>query len=164
MAKKKRPEEITSGRRCFCSRVSFSASNQLLFIDNQLKLKPQGVRRLPAENHPVEKNFKIVHHRAIPGVNVEFEFNERLVLIDLQLRLGHRIVDPVMDIKLADVLVAHPAAADVGFVRQNQRRRHGTDRRTCPLVVVANGSDHLGNVQGVHMQMVQQAEAITAPL
>ena len=94
---------------------------------------------------------------------MELELNKRLILVDLQFRLGHRIVDSVMDIKLAAVLVAHPAAADVGFVRQNQRRRHGTDRRTCPLVVVANGSDHLGNVQGVHMQMVQQAEGHHRP-
>ena len=89
---------------------------------------------------------------------MELELDEGLALVDLQLGLGDGIVHPVVDIKLGGVLVAHPAAAHVGLIRQNQGGGQGAHRGAGALVVVADGCDHLGNLRRVHVHVVQQAE------
>ena len=63
-----------------------------------------------------------------------------------------------MDIEGGLVVVAHATAAHIRFIRQNQRRRHGTDRHAGALVVVTNGRRHLGDILRRHPQLVQNTE------
>ena len=88
-------------------------SDQLLLIDHQLELQPQLLGRLAAKNHPLHKNFKIVHHRAVLGIYGQLQLNQGMFFVDLQLRLLYGVVYPVMDIKGAGVLIPDPAAAHI---------------------------------------------------
>ena len=63
-----------------------------------------------------------------------------------------------MDVEGGGVLVPDTAAADVGLVRQNQRRRHSVHRLAGALVVVADGGDDGGDLLRVAVQIVQNAE------
>ena len=50
-------------------------SNHLLFINDQRKLESQLLRGLPAQEHALHENLKIVHNTAVLGVNGKFQRN-----------------------------------------------------------------------------------------
>ena len=73
--------------------------NQLLVVDDKFELQTQTFRCTAAHGHAVQEDLKVVHHRAVLGLNVEVQPNGGLALVDLQTGLGDRIVYPVMDVK-----------------------------------------------------------------
>ena len=80
-------------------------------------MQPQLFGSLAAQEHPLHKDLKIIHHRAIAGIDDQLELNQRLRLVDLQFRLFDGVIHPVVDIKGGDILVPDAAAADIGFIR-----------------------------------------------
>ena len=76
------------------SKILFDTrSHQLLLIDHKLKVQPQLFGGLAAQEHPLHKDLKIIHHRAIAGIDDQLELNQRLRLVDLQLRLFDGVSD-----------------------------------------------------------------------
>ena len=63
-----------------------------------------------------------------------------------------------MDVKADGVPVAHPAAAHVGLVRQDEGCRHGVHRDAGALVVVADGGDDGGGLLGACAHLVENPE------
>ena len=57
---------------------------QMLLVDDQLELKPQLIRRFPAQNHSFHKNFKKVHNRAESGIYVQIQNDLFIVRIDFE--------------------------------------------------------------------------------
>ena len=83
------------------------SSNHLLLINNQRKFQAQFFRSLPAQDHALHKNFKIIHHRAELGIYRQLQLYQRLLLVDLQLGFLYGIVHPVVDIKGLFLLGIH---------------------------------------------------------
>ena len=66
---------LTAGTAC---RPRPLRSDQLLFVDNQLELQSELFRRLAAEDHTLQKDLKVIHYRADPRVNLEFQLDNGL--------------------------------------------------------------------------------------
>ncbi|CAN4017880.1 selenide, water dikinase SelD, partial [Dysosmobacter welbionis] len=133
-------------------------SDQLLLVNHQLELQAQLLRCLSTEEHPAHEDLKIVHDRAVLRVHGQLQLDERVLLVDLQDGLLHRVVHPVMDVEAGHIRIPDPAAADVGLVRQDQCRRHGVHRHAGALVVVADGGDDGGDLLRRTIHVVQNAE------
>ena len=73
------------------------------------------------------------------------------------------VVHPVVDVEAPVLLVAYPAAAHVGLVRQDQGGGGGVHREGGGVVVVADGGDDGGHVRGLHPHLVQDAEGHDRP-
>ena len=71
----------------------------------------------------------------------------------------HRIINPVVNIKGQQVIVADPAAAHIGFVGNNQRRRNGIQGLGGGFVMVSDGGDNGADLLRRHTQLVQKAES-----
>ena len=73
-------------------------------------------------------------------------------------RLMNRIVDPVVNVKRREVAVAHTRAPDVGFIRQDQRRRYRVNRISRAFVMIADRADDRRDFLRLRAQLVQNAE------
>ena len=91
-------------------------------------------------------------------INGQLELDERMRLVDLQLRLCDGVIHAVMDIERGNIRVADTAAADVGLVRQNERRRHRIDRHAGALVVIADGRRDECDLLRLEAHVVENAE------
>ena len=87
-------------------------SDQLLLVNHQLELQAQLLRCLSTEEHPAHEDLKIVHDRAVLRVHGQLQLDERVLLVDLQDGLLHRVVHPVMDVEAGHIRIPDPAAAD----------------------------------------------------
>ena len=53
------------------------ASDELLLIDHEFKLKTELFGSLPTENHAFEEDFEIIHDRAEMRINGQLELDEQ---------------------------------------------------------------------------------------
>lgn len=127
-------------------------------VDIQLEGQLQEFRRTAAEEHPLQKDLEVVHHGAEFGVDAQGEGEGAPLRVQCQLGTLGGIVDPVMDVEALMLLVAHPAAAHIGLVCQDQRRGNRIDGEGGGIVVVADGGDDGGHVSGLHAHLVQNTE------
>lgn len=132
-------------------------------VDIQLEGQLQEFRRTAAEEHPLQKDLEVVHHGAEFGVDTQGEGEGAPLRVQCQLGALGGIVDPVMDVEALVFLVAHPAAAHIGLVCQDQRRGNRIDGEGGGIVVVADGGDDGGHVGGLHAHLVQNAEGHDGP-
>ena len=51
-------------------------SDELLLIDDQLEFQSQLIRSFSAKDHALKEDFKIIHHRAVSGVNMQLEYSK----------------------------------------------------------------------------------------
>ena len=68
------------------------------------------------------------------------------------------IIDTVVNVKGGAVTVSHTGAANVGFVRQDQRGGKGADGNARSLVMVSDGGGDCGNFIGREAELVKQAK------
>lgn len=74
-----------------------------------MKIHSQILRRPSAQQHAVHKNFKILSDFSVPCVNLQLQLDGGMALIDLQIRRGDRVIHPVMNIKLAGIILLNTA-------------------------------------------------------
>ena len=52
-----------------------------------------------AQQHTLHKDLEIIHHRAEMSIDRQFELDKSMRLVDLQFRLGDRIINAVVNVK-----------------------------------------------------------------
>ena len=89
-----------------------------------MELKVKELRRFTAQHHTLKEDLKVVHDSTDLGVNGQGEGNGSGHGVQQHLGPLHSVVDPVVDVEVNDIVVAHPAAAHIGLVRQDQGGSH----------------------------------------
>ena len=79
---------------------------QFLSIDNQTERAAEEICRFGAEQHPIEKDFKIAHDWRDAGVNRQIEGDRLAVGGEKELRSCNCIVDAVVNIKTCEVWIS----------------------------------------------------------
>ena len=133
-------------------------SEQIESVDVQLEGQLQKLRRPAAQEHPLQKDLKIIHDGAEFRVDGQGQGDGAPLRIQLQIRALGGIIDPVVDIEALVFFIAYPAAAHVGLVGQDEGGGDGVDREGGSVVVVADGGDHGGGLLRLHSHFVQDAE------
>ena len=131
---------------------------QRLLVNDEMEIHPEEIRRLLAQQHPLHENLEVLADLAIVRVDAQLQLDRTLLLVDLQLRVRHRVVHPVMDVELMLVRLLHTAPPHIRLVRQDQRRRNRTHGLSIALIVVADRTDDRGNVFGRYVHAVQDVK------
>ena len=61
------------------------------------------------------------------SIDRQFELDEGVGLIDLQLCLGDRVIDTIMDIKGRRIGIVHTIATHIALIGQDEGRRYRAD-------------------------------------
>lgn len=130
-----------------------------LIVDFQTEGEGEKFCGFAAQQHSLQKNLKIVHNGADFGIDFKCQGDAFLLGIQNDLRVLHCIVYPVVNVKLGKILVAHSAAAHIGFISQNESCGDGIDRKSRVFVMVSDGGDDSGNFDRGHSHLVQNAES-----
>ena len=133
-------------------------SQQRLLVNDEMEIHPEEIRRLLAQQHPLHENLEVLADLAIVRVDAQLQLDCTLLLVDLQLRIRHRVVHPVMDVELMLVRLLHTTPPHIRLIRENQRRRDGAHGLSVALIVVADRTDDRGNVFGRYVHAVQDAK------
>ena len=128
-----------------------------------MKLEFQKRGGLAAQQHPLHEDLEILTDLAVFRVNLQLQIDGRSGLIDQQFGAFDRIIDPVVNVVVPGSLILHPAAPNVGFVRQDQRRGDLAHRHAAPLIMVSDGSDDRGNIRRRDPHFIQQVEGHHGP-
>lgn len=89
-----------------------------------------------AQEHALHENFKVVHHRGNFRVQIQFQHDARFIVGDLDAGGVDGVIDAVVNVEGGEIPVAYAGAAHVGFIRQDDGRRHGVNGEGGALVVV----------------------------
>ena len=92
------------------------------------------------------------------GIDRQLQLDQGMRFVDLQLRFGHRIVYPVVDIKRRGILIIHPVAPHIAFIRQDQCGGHWAYRHAGAFIVVADGGNNNGDLLRGKAQVIQNTE------
>ena len=133
-------------------------SKQHLPVDHQLEGKAEPLRRLAAKEHAAKEDLKIIHHRAVLGVDGHFKGDGILCIVDDGVCAAHGVVHTVVDIELCRILLPYTGEAHIGFIRNDERRRNGVHGLCGVFVVVADGGDDGGDILRIRTEAVEDAE------
>ena len=96
-------------------------------------------------------------------VDGQLQLDDRVGGVDLELRFGDGVVDAVVDVEGRFVAVADAVAADVAFVREDQRGGKRADRHSAAFIVVADRGNDQAYLFRREIQVIQQPERHDRP-
>ena len=126
-----------------------------LFVDHKRKFAAELFGSFAAEDHALEKDLEIIHHRADRFVELQRRLDD--VVAHLHRALLDGEIDAVVFVECGRVFVAHARLAHVGLVGDDDRSSNSVDRIGVWLVVIADGSDHSSDVLRLHAHVIENA-------
>lgn len=134
--------------------IFHKALQQAHVVDDEHKFSVQKIGGAAAKLHPLEVNFKIIHHRT--EIRVDDDIQNDLVrgFIDVDDRFFRREVHPVVNVQISHAhardIGAHAALVHVCLVRDDERGSQIADGQALALVVISDRHHDLRRLFVLH--------------
>lgn len=130
-----------------------------------MELQPQLFRRLLAQDHPGQEGLEKFHHGGDGKIGLAFQGKAALILVQQHLGMLHRIIDPIVHIKIRiGQHLPHPAAAHIRFIPDDDGCGDGGYHGGGAFIMMADGGKDFGDLHRLRPQAAQNGRGQQRPV